>query len=165
MTARSSILPPAPTPTLPDLYRAAATAIEALSATLSDCAREVETRSGQRVARDRLRQCKYDARKALVRIYQSVPLMMATAIEIGDMREGCTFGFVRPTWALRLMQLAADAPEPRDTVPAGAPTCPGCRGVGRHFDAEDGSWRKCLDCTGTGTDLEAPEEHAGEGGT
>lgn len=161
MTAPEGI----PTPTLPDLCRAASTAIETLCATLRDCAIEVEARGGQRVARNRRLYDTLEADRALRPIFLMADEESPLETEICDMREGCREGFVRETWALRLMQLTADAPEPRDTVPAEAPTCPGCRGVGRHFDAEDGSWRKCLDCTGTGTDLEAPEEHAGEGGT
>lgn len=158
-------------PTLPDLCRTAATAIETLCATLRDCAREVEARSGQRVARNRRAGDTQVAVRALVKI--SLDATTSIRVEIDGMTEGCWGGYVCPTWALRLMQLAAAAPESRDTVPAEAtedteprpagclctwefgdsacpvhPTCPACG---------------CVVCECRPT--EAPEERAGEGGT
>lgn len=76
-----------------------------------------------------------------------------------EMLEGCRRGYVRPTWALRLIQLAADA-EPRDTVPAKHAEAP------HVADIDHGQPHICETpgCSGYVADG-APEEHAGEGGT
>ena len=97
-----------------DLARAAADAVTQLCATLDDCAREVADRGGQRVARNALA----DDRKRAVRAFAylsaavyampACPPVTAACRELLDMSEGCQFGYVRPTWALRIMQIAAE---------------------------------------------------------
>lgn len=176
-----------PAPTLPDLCRAAATAIETLCATLRDCVREVENRGGQRVARDRL----HDDVRHSVRIVWDLQLACirpgvdpGVVAELDDMIEGCREGFVRETWALRLMQLAAGAEGPRDTVPAEAPLCAcgdaypighpqRCVAIATHrcadgsptFSCEEHADPKAYNLSWVRIDDDAPEEHAGEGGT
>lgn len=175
MTAREVLLPPAPAPTLPDLCRVAATAIETLCATIRDCAREVETRDGRRVARGRLDADTDHASNKLARVLSAyrTPLPLLMQREIVDMIDGCREHYVRPTWALRLMQLAADAPEPRDRVPAEAPedTEPRPAGCLCTWEFGDSACPVHPTCPACGCVVcecrptEAPEEHAGEGGT
>lgn len=171
-----------PAPTLPDLCRAAATAIETLCATLRDCAREVEARGGQRVARGRLGKDKQRVDEALwaLRCAAHGPLRQ----EPHEMWQGVVDGYVRPTWALRLMQLAAESKGPLDTVPAEATVCmcgdaypvghpKRCKGIATHRAVDYPSTFSCdehsdMMTSGLGwerIDAEAPEEHAGEGGT
>lgn len=93
------------------LAHAAASAIERLCATLDDCAREVEARGGQRVARAQLAADKVSARAALRALAESLPpttLAERAADEIGEMAEGAACGFARPSWALRVVRLAQE---------------------------------------------------------
>lgn len=104
-------------PTMPDLCRAAADAVTRLCATLRDCAREVEERKGCRVARGSLIEHTGAAVVALRRVLSARQWSLIDFREIDDMIGGCSAHYPREAWALRLLQMAAMAPESRDTEP------------------------------------------------
>lgn len=99
----------APLPTLPDLARAAAEAVTSLCHCLRDCVREVE-------ARGRLLVEVSHSRAAVWKVGLALPQNAAALRgEVYDMAEGCHERFARESWALRLLQIAAEA-----TVRSGA---------------------------------------------
>lgn len=111
-------------PTMPDLCRVAADAVTRLCATLRDCALEVEERKGKIEARRRLARERSAAADAIESVYYQGTDQATQEFtkEIFDIAGGCRDGYVREAWALRLLQMAAVAPEPRDTEPSPAPT-------------------------------------------
>lgn len=99
------------TPDPVTLADAAASAISLLCATLDDCAREVQERGGQRVARSSLssdQSAALSALRALARSLPSSALAGQAAEELGQMSEACALGFARPWMALRVVAIAAE---------------------------------------------------------
>jgi hypothetical protein len=95
------------------LAHAAASAIERLCCTLDDCAREVEGRGGERTARAQRDVDTAAATMALGSLYAAIGQLgtrraNAPCAELIEMVEGCRYGYVRPAWAIRVVQLATE---------------------------------------------------------
>ncbi len=97
--------------TAPDPFRAAADAVTQIAQTLDACAREVEARGGQRVARGMLDHDTEQACHALfvvMNIGRDRGLSAEMRGELHEMSDGCLGGYVRGPWALRIMQMGAE---------------------------------------------------------
>ncbi len=95
-----------------DLARAAADAVTQLSQTLLDCAREVEDRGGTSVARQMRSRDTEAAWVAVGRFCKAKIGAGSTDVaidELIDIADGCRYGYVRGPWALRIMQMGAEA--------------------------------------------------------
>jgi hypothetical protein len=91
------------------LARTAADAVTALCACLDDCAREVEARTGTRKARATMRRVRLAAWEALYDLRVTPEFRLdPRGDEIAEIRLACWAGYVRPSWALRIVQLAQE---------------------------------------------------------
>ena len=99
-----------PTPPRPilDMAREASARITALCETRDDCAHEVEGRGGKRSARVNLPSIIDAAVSTLLEMALDGRIPLAMRVEFGDMAEGCRAGYVRESWALRVMRMAAE---------------------------------------------------------
>ena len=121
MTARAPILSdPPPPPSLPDLARLAAEAIEHACQSQRDAAREIMDRRfvAARAAAGLLPIDRGNARFACLKLAVRLPAGSLDRDEVVSISEACRGGYATPEMGLRLLRIAAFASdEQRDTEP------------------------------------------------
>jgi hypothetical protein len=93
-------------PTRREAAQHAAEGVTLLAHLLVDCARELEARGGQRMARGQLTTRTVEALTALVDLEHVMPSRYAA--ELREMYDGAAGHYCRETWALRIVAMATE---------------------------------------------------------